>query len=172
MKKTISLLLCFCLAFCLCGCDFLRDVADSANGEKTPKTFDFEGISMELTNEFLRMDFISEKYDFVVGNEKLSVMGIKMDSKESNLENLSVLEFAKFFRELMKDDNPTEVTEISQIPTMQYTTTDDDGENQTAAVMFYKGTDCFWIVCFVTKTDNFEESYEEICGYAKTVVCE
>lgn len=172
MKKVLSILMMVCLLFSLCACDFAKDVADSAiNSEDKAKTFDFEGISIELTTDFLRMDFISEDYDFVVGDDELTVMGIRMLNSDTGMEEFSVLEFAQNFRSLMEEQNPTRITEIDDIPTMQYNSTD-SGEEQTVAVMFYKGQDCFWAVCFVTMTDDFHEKYSDICKYAKTVKCE
>lgn len=80
MKKVLSVLMVLCLVVSLAGCDFLKDVADSAKVEE-PKTFEFDGISIELTTNFLRMEFISDEYDFIVGDEILSVFGIKVDTE-------------------------------------------------------------------------------------------
>lgn len=79
MRKFLSVLMVICLMFSLCGCAFLRDVADSTvNNDEKVKVFDFEGLSIELTTDFLRMDFISEDYDVIVGDGEITVMGIKM----------------------------------------------------------------------------------------------
>ncbi len=172
MKKIISILIVACLMFSLCACDFLKDVADSAvNTNAEAKTFEFDGISIELTTDFLRMDFVSEDYDFIVGDETLTIMGIKMPHEETGLSELPVLEFAKNFRSLMLENNPTSVTQIDSIPTMQYRSTE-SGEEQTVAVMYYKTDDCFWVLCFTTLTEDFDDMYDNICKYAKTVKCE
>lgn len=161
-----------CLMFSLCGCAFLRDVADSTvNNDEKAKVFDFEGLSIELTTDFLRMDFISEDYDVIVGDGEITVMGIKMLNEETQLGDLTVMEFAQNFRSQMEANNPTEITEIDGIPTMQYVSTEGD-DVQKIAVMYYKASDCFWILCFAVEADDFAENYNDICKYAKTVKCE
>ena len=172
MKKVLAILMSFCLALSLCACNFVKDIADMAASDKAvKKTFEFEGISMELTTDFLRMDFVSEDYEFVVGDENIAIFGMKIDFEESDLSNYSALEFAKYFRDLMSEDNPTEVAEVEGIPSMQYASTE-DGEEQTIILMFYKASDCFWILGFGVSFSDYEEFYPEIKGYAKTVKCD
>ena len=172
MKKILALILVACMAFSLCACDFAKDLADSTlNIKAQAKTFDFDGISIELTTDFVRMDFISDEYDFIVGTETLTLMGIKVDSEDTALNDVSVKDYAESFRSLMLSSNPTEITLIDDIPTMQYTASE-DGDEQTIAVMFYKGSDCFYVLCFGASSDTFKEQYKDICKYAKTVKCE
>ncbi len=172
MKKVLVILVSLCLALSLCACNFVKDIADmAANDKATQKTFEFEGISIELTTDFLRMDFVSEDYEFVVGDENIALFGMKIDFEESDLSNYSALEFAKYFRDLMSEDNPTEVAEVEGIPSMQYVSTE-DGEEQTIILMFYKASDCFWILGFGVSSSDYEEFYPEIKGYAKTVKCD
>ena len=172
MKRLLVVLLAVCMTFSLCACTFAKDVADSTlNIKAKAKTFEFDGISIELTTDFMRMDFISEEYDFIVGTETLTLMGIKMDNGETALGDMPVKDFAENFRSLMLDSNPTKITLIDNIPTMQYTASE-DGEEQTIAVMFYKASDCFYVLCFGADSEDFNEQYEDICKYAKTVKCE
>lgn len=171
MKKFLAIIMVVVLSLSFCGCDFLKDVVDSTKGEKA-KTFDFEGISMELTTTYLRMEFISEQYDFIVGNETVSIFGMKVPCSEDELNALSVSEYAQNFHDAMEQDNPTEVTLIDGIPSLQYTAVNEDDEEQTTAVMFYKGKDCFWVICFVTLSQEFEDNYDDICKFAKSVKCE
>lgn len=172
MKRILAFILVACMAFSLCACEFAKDVADSTlNIKAKAKTFEFDGISIELTTDFMRMDFISDEYDFIVGTETLTLMGIKVDNEGSALDEIPVNDFAENFRSLMLSSNPTEITLIDDIPTMQYTASE-DGEEQTIAVMFYKGSDCFYVLCFGASSDNFKEQYNDICKYAKTVKCE
>ena len=58
MKKILAVILTFaCLAISLSGCTFLKDATDLVlNDEAKAKTFEFDGISIELTTDFLRMD--------------------------------------------------------------------------------------------------------------------
>lgn len=172
MKKTLSILMAVCLLFSLCGCTFLKDVTDFAlNDEAVAKTFRFDGISIELTTDFLRMDSLKENYDFVVGTDTLSVLGLKMPDAETGLRDFTVREYAENFHSLVEELGPDEVTEIDGIPMFKYRDTDEDGE-MTLALTFYRGSDCFWIIFFSAETENFDGFYSDICKYAKTVKCD
>lgn len=172
MKKIISVLLAVCLLFLLCGCTFFKDINDFAlNDEAVEKTFEFDGISIELTTDFLRMDSLKEDYDFVVGTKTLCVLGLKMPDSETELGDFTVKEYAENFHSLVEELGPDEVTEIDGIPTFKYRDTDEEGE-MTLALTFYRGSDCFWVIFFSAETENFDGLYSDICKYAKTVKCE
>lgn len=167
MKKILSAFLVFCLLLSLCGCTFLSDVADMGEKEE-PKIFEFDDISMELTTKYLRMDFVSEDYEFIVGNDVLTIMGTEVEFEDTDLAKLTVIEFAEYFRGLMVDNNPTEISEIDGIPTMQYTAISDSKE-QTATIKYYKSDESFWIICFVIDSKNYEDLSDDIKKFAKTV---
>ncbi len=167
MKKILSMLLTFCLLLSLCGCTFLSDVAEMGEKEE-PKTFEFDDVSIELTTKYLRMDFISEDYEFVVGNTELSIFGTKVEHDETDLQKLTVLEFAEYFRGLMLSNNPTEISEIDGIPTMQYIATEDSKE-YTNVVKFYKSDDSFWMISFVILSEKYDDMSDDIRKFAKTV---
>lgn len=171
MKKFLCVLLAAVLFVTLCGCSFLKDVGDlAANDVAQDKTFEFDDLSIELTTDFLRMEFLEdEEWDFVVGSEKITVMGLKEDVEEDLAQEITVTDYANAFRSILEVDS-TEIIEKEGIPMMQYTADGDNGKN-TINVAFYKGTNCFWTVCFGTKAGDFDENYDEICKYAKTVKC-
>ena len=172
MKKVLSVLGAVCLLFSLCGCNGFKDITDFAlNDEAMAKTFEFDGISIELTTDFLRMDSLKEDYDFAVGTKTLSVLGLKMPDSETEFGDFTVKEYAENFHSLVEELEPDAVTEIEGIPTFKYRYIDEDGE-MTLALTFYRGSDCFWIIFFSADTDNFDGLYSDICKYAKTVKCE
>lgn len=166
MKKILAVLMAILLIFTLCACDFLKDVKDMAENEVAqPKTFEAEGISIGLTTDFLQMDFVDKDYDFIFGDKTLTVMGEKWLNSETELGDFTVAEFAEYHRFLLEKINPTALSDLEGIPTMQYTT-----EDITAAIMYYKATDCFWIVTFACDSDKFTNIYDDITQYAKSVV--
>ena len=170
MKKIFAILLASCLLLSLCGCDFVKDVADSMEEEQS-KVFEFDGVSMELTNKFLRMDFVDEDYAFIVGNGTLTIMGTKVAMEGTDLADLDIGTYAERFRSLLEVDNPTPISVEDGIPSLQYRVAE-DSVDQTCAVMFYKGTTHFWAICFVTDTDVFDANEADIWKYAKTVDCQ
>ena len=171
MKKFFAVILMLLLTVALCGCDFLKDVNDMAeNPVAKPKTFEAEGISIELTTDFLQMGFVDEDYDFIIGDKTLTVMGEKWLNSETELGDFTVNEFAEYHRFLLEQINPTELSDLDGIPTMQYKTPADDGGNITAAVTYYKTEDCFWVVTFAADSEKFSKIYDDICKYAKSIV--
>lgn len=170
MKKLFAILLTLSLMFAVCGCDFLKDAADlAANPIAQAKTFEVEGISIDLTTDFLQMDFVNEDYDFIIGDKTLTIMGEKFLNSETELGEFTVNEFAEYHRFLLEKINPTELSDLGGIPTMQYTTSSDDGGNITAAVMYYKAEDCFWVITFAADSEKFSKIYDDICEYAESV---
>ena len=128
MKKILAVILALvCFMMCLSGCTFLKDVTDLVlNDEAKAKTFEFDGISIELTTDFLRMDSLKEDYDFAVGSETVSVLGLKMLDSETEMGNASVKEFAEEFHSLVEELGAEEITEIDGIPTFKYQSTEED----------------------------------------------
>ena len=170
MKKLIAVILAVCFIFSLSGCSFLKDVSDMAQNEiPQAKTFKADGLSIDLTTDFLQMDFVDKDYNFIIGNDDLTVMGEKWLNSDTELGDFTVGEFAEYHRFLLEKINPTILNDMDGIPTMKYTTTADDGGEITAAVMYYKSDDSFWIVTFAADTDKFLKLYDEICTYAKSV---
>ena len=171
MKKLLCVLLAAMLFITLCGCSFLEDMGDlAANDVAKAKTFQFDNLSIELTTDFLRMEFLEEEeWDFVVGSDKIAVMGIKEEVEEDLAAEIALTDYANAFRSLLVVES-TEVIEKDGIPMTQYTAEGDDGK-KTINVAFYKGTNCFWTVCFGADEEEFDELYDEMCKYAKTVKC-
>ncbi len=169
MKKILALIMIVCLMLSLCGCTFLKDLSDSTRDEE-PKTFEYDGISIELTTNFVRMDFVSEEYDLVIGNDDLTVIGVKAVLDDGG--TTSAAEFAEIYRSVIEKHNPTEVTELDGIPTLQCIMKEDGEEDLKVATMFYKGSSCLWVVCFAADEDEFSGQYDDICKYAKTVKCD
>ena len=173
MRKIFATLMAVYLIFSLCGCDFLKDVSDkAANDVAKPKTFEMDGVSIELTTDFLQMDFVDEDYDFIIGDETLTIMGEKWLNSDTELGDFTVQEFAEYHRFLLEKVNPTILNDMDGIPTMKYTTSKNKDEDITAAVMYYKADDCFWIITFACNSDEFLKIYNDICEYAKSVKVE
>ena len=167
IKKICAFLLALCFVFSLCGCDFLKDISDEAlNPTAKSKTFEFEGISIELTTDFTRMNFVSDEYDFVVSGYDVTVCGVKTTKDLSEYPDFSVKDYAETYCELLEADEKSAISEIDGIPTMTALF-----EDTKSAIMFYKAEDCFWVVNFAADLDKFDDVYDQICSYAKTVKC-
>ena len=72
MKKFITVILAVCFILSLSGCSFLKDVSDMAQNEiPQAKTFKADGLSIDLTTDFLNMDFVDKDYNFIIGATRL-----------------------------------------------------------------------------------------------------
>ena len=174
MKKILAVMLSVCMLFCLCACDFAKDIADlAANDTPKDKTFDLDGISIELNTNFLRMDFLDkEEYDFIVGDENISIFGVKAPFEDTGLENCTVLEYTDlFYQQMTSLDIDAEIIEDNGIKMVKYTDIDGDGEESNYVVAFYKAQDYFWVITFAVDAKDYEQLYPDICKYVKSVKC-
>ncbi len=172
MRKVFVTLLAFALAFGLCGCAFLEDMVDmSFHITAKPKTFEVDGLSIELTTDFLQMDFIDERYDFIIGGDNVTVMGIKAGFENEALRELTDWEYAQLFRATLDEASASELQKNGNIPTFSFESTDEEG-SMTSDVVFYKGRDCFWVVLFTVDSRLYEKYHPIILDYANTVKCE
>ena len=171
MKKLICLLLALILSLSLCACDAIEEIREI--GEKlNAKTFTEGNFSIELTQDFFRLDFLAEDFDFAIGSEDITIFGIHMDYSHSDPFSLSAWEYAEAIREGMNSENVTEVTDLEGIPTMQYTAVDDDGDEMAFVYAVYEASDGFWLVQYGFESDDYYELYPLVRQYALSVKCE
>lgn len=171
MKKIIVCFIAIIMVLSLCACDFAKDLIDSSlNITARAKTFQCGSLSIELNSEFLTMNFIDDSYDFIWGTDEITVMGIFSEFDKETLDNMTALDYATIFRDQIAHVDPTEIADLDGIPTMQYTTTEDDDET-TVLIACYEATDGIWVVMFGVDADDYTEYYASICEYAKTVKC-
>lgn len=164
MKKLVAVVLTVGLLFSLGACTFLKDVQDLGKGDVTEKVFEFDDVSLTLSSDFIRMGFIDESYDFIVGNEVVAVYGLKAPFEDTELAEYTVAEYAELFSDQLEYD--ATVSMVGEIPTVEYG--EDDMKMITA---FYKGDTCFWVIMFGVATEEYDASYPDICNYIKSVKC-
>ena len=184
MKKIIAVILVVCMAASLCACnstsnlkDLTSDLKDSVQNLKPEaKTFEFDGASIDLNTDFLRMEFLEENFEFVVGDGDITVMGFYLSAEEFGVENadenFSVTTLAAFYRgATAANGSPSELSEHSGIPYFEYTETA-DGEEQTNLFTFYKTSEDFLVIIFAFDSASAETLRHTALGYAETVKCE
>lgn len=170
MKKLLAFALTICMLFSLTGCNLVADLSDSVNNTTpTEKTFDFDGLSIDLNTDFLRMEFIDDSFDFIVGDGDVTVMGIKVPFEGEDYSNITALDYAELFRDALTENAPTEVTSVSDIPQFEYATAQDDGAEQTNMVTVFKAEDCFWVVQFAFLSGDANDLRPLAQSYAETI---
>ena len=171
MKKFLCTMVAFLLAFSLCACDSLENVLEQLNQPK-PKTFQIEDqLSIQLNDDFFRMDMIARDFDFCLGSDEIVIFGTRVDLAEQELWDVSAWEYAQALRDTMNESTLTAVEDCNGTPVMQYETYNEDGELQTVFISIYEGSDCFWLLQFIFDTEDYNELYPLAVQYAKSVVC-
>lgn len=173
MKKLIAVLILVCMAVSVSACgsasEFTQDVIDSAvNKEVKSKTFEFDGGSIELNTGFYTMNFVSEDYDFILGDGTLTVMGKKQVYVNAEISKLTASEYASAQQENLASFSPTELTEVDGIPTFLCFSENEGGE-LVMSNWYFKTSEGFWCVIFAANKSVFDGLYEDICGYAKSI---
>lgn len=184
MKKIIAVILVVCMAASLCACNstsnlkgLTSDLKDSVqNLTPEAKTFEFDGVSIDLNTEFISMDFLAEDFAFVVGDGDITVMGFYLSSEEFGSENtendFDVKTIAAFYRgATAANGSPTELSEHNGIPYFEYNDTA-DGVEQTNLFTFYKTSGDFLVIIFAFDSASAETLRPTALGYAETVKCE
>lgn len=175
MKKLLAFALAICMLFSLTGCSFITDLSDSVNNIiPDEKTFEFEGVSIKLNTDFLRMEFVDEDYDFIVGDGDVTVMGQKVPLNELELEfgDIDAKRYAELCLEsLAVNYECTELSEHKNIPYFEYVTGYEDDEKQINLTVFYETSDAFLIMVFAFSANDAEKLRPISLSYAETVSC-
>ncbi len=163
MRKIISVIACFAILFCLCSCGFDAENLDKLiNGEPKVKVFQIDGLYIELNRDFMKMNFISDEYDFIFGDGDVTVLGLY-----SAVEGVTAEEYAEYFYESLEGADPAGVTKVGEVPTVGYTSVDDEVHRYIVA--FYETDGGIWSVTFGGEERSYNERYEDICKYIKSV---
>ena len=170
MKKFFSLLAVFMLLFSLCACDSLDNALDELDDPK-PKTFQVENLSIELNDDFFRMDRLAKEFDFCISSEDIVIFGSRVDFAENDLAGVSLWDYAEAFRYNMEQSTMSELTDLNGIPTMQYEAYDNDNEEQIVFIALYEASDCFWMLQFISEKEDYRENTPLIHQYAQSVKC-
>ncbi len=166
MKKLICICLVLILSMSLCACDAAEEILE-LSGKLNAKTFTVDGLSIDLTRDFIRLDFLAEDFDFAIGSEDITILGTNM----GDAGDMSAWDFAVALREGMSNETVTEVADLEGIPTMLYTVIDDDGEEMTFMYAIYEASEGLWLLQFGFETDDYNELYPLVKQYALSVTC-
>ena len=172
MKKFIALVLCLSVLFSLCGCSLTKDIVDSTvNTKAVEKEFEHEDFKITLTSDFLTMDFVNEKCDFIWGTEDVTVLGILAELESDVLKNITAADYAKVYCNEVENIDASQLKTLDDIPIVEYEA-ENDGKTFKYLVSFYKSSKGVWVVMFSAEPDYYSANYDVICKYAKSVRCD
>ena len=85
MRKCITLLLIGILSFSLFGCNSVEEVLEIFDVPATAKTFTVDNLSIDLTDDFFRLDHIAQDCDFCISSDEIVVFGYEANFAEQDL---------------------------------------------------------------------------------------
>ena len=137
-----------------------------------PKTFDDNGMSITLTNEFSKVEV--EERTNCYGSEKVAVLALKEDF--SLVEGFSDYTLEQY-RDLVVENNSSlssvELKETEGLLGFEYDFYNADADKTLRYFSYvYKADDAFWMVQFATETKYVEELSPKIIEWAKSVTFE
>ena len=154
MRKLFCIVLASCVLLCLWGC----------KKKIEPKTFEFSGLEITLTNEFKEKDS---------GYLMLYTDGFKVTivpSPVSSINNQDIGEYAQMVAEGLEDLKDFFYGFSDEIDTFvcEYTL-DIDGINDRSIVAVYKNAEYYYNVTFTCAVENYEGHKSQFIEWLKTV---
>lgn len=137
-------------------------------GEAQPKTFTAEGMSVTLTDAFIKrsVDGSTVTYD----SKDVAVFAIKESFSLFEGDDVTLEEYADLVHQSNASKNPTAVVERDGILTMEYTFLN-ESENETYKYLctMFTGEDAYWVIQFATKENAYDRLFDTLMTYAKSV---
>ncbi|MBO5006616.1 MAG: hypothetical protein J6C89_04140 [Clostridia bacterium] len=139
-------------------------------GNKQPKTFSCNEISITLTKEFRDFDYSDGVYDFVYETKKVCVFGLKEKFSEfPEVKDFTVEEYGNFLI-IINELKDTELEEENGITSFEYDAYNSEVDSYYHYyVCLYPRDDAFWVVQFATLSKDFEKYRSDIAEWARSV---
>ena len=138
------------------------------NEPPSPKTFQAEGMSITLTDEFEEVGV--ESHTIAYGSSKVAVLVLKEPfSLADGFENLTLEEYSDL---IMTANNFTniEITTQNGVPHFVYVSENPNNKSTYKYFSYlYKTDDAFWMIQFAVLVENEEECAPQIKEWAKTI---
>lgn len=173
MKKLVFATVCLFFGIALCSCTLIQNLAVAMNEKETePKTFGCEGLTVELTDEFMTMDFISEDYDLILGDGDVTVLAKHVDLEGDILDSVTPYSYALTFKDELETGTVSDVmTTQDGLSYLEHAVEDDEGVINYVYT-FYKDGTGIWFVAFGMDDEVYDECFERCLYYAATVKTE
>jgi len=139
-------------------------------GNKQPKTFSCNEVSITLTKEFRDFDYSDGVYDFVYETKKVCVFGLKEKFSEfPEVKDFTVEEYGNFLI-IINELKDTELEEENGITFFEYDAYNSEVDSYYHYyVCLYPRDDAFWVVQFATLSKDFEKYRSDIAEWARSV---
>lgn len=154
----IALSLLLCVSLVACGAK-----------SNEPKSFSVGGMTITLTAEFKEMK--SNQYTASYDSGEVSVMVIKEKfTTLGKLAGCTLEEYAQLALETNRPDDPLTLQRKDGLTYFEYEYFYAENEEAyTYLIVLHKSSDAFWVVQFVTLSENMTEYRSQIFEWAKSV---
>jgi len=139
-----------------------------SNKKPEPKDFSSDGMTITLTDEFVKTDI--ENYTVAYDSKNVAVFALKESfSLVDGFEDYTLEQYGDL---LLQNNNLSsfELENIEGLTGFEYEFTNPDTKDICRYFSFiYKAKDAFWLVQFATLTENADAYSSRIIEWAKTV---
>lgn len=165
-RKGIIVLIIACIIGFLFG--FINNFDFENLTEPVPETYTIEDMQITLTDKFEETFF--EGYTAVYDSKDVAVFMIKEEFELfDDFDFYTVKEYGNLVLETNGFDSSVKLQTYDGLTYFEYEAQNDENETYTYFAVLYKGTDAFWVVEFVTLTENYEEHRKTFIEWAKSV---
>ena len=139
-----------------------------SNKTPDPKDFSSNGMTITLTDEFVKTDV--ENYIVAYDSKNVAVFALKEAfALADGFQNYTLEQYGNF---VLKNNNlsASELQNLDGLTEFEYEFTNPNTNDTYKYFSFvYKADDAFWLVQFATLTENVNEYRAQILEWAKTV---
>ena len=138
--------------------------------DKTPdaKDFSFNGMSIRLTDEFVKTDI--ENYTVAYDSKNVAVFALKEAfTLADGFQDYTLEQYGDL---ILQNNNlsSSKIEDMEGLIGFEYEFTNPDTKDTYKYFSFvYKSNDAFWLVQFATLTENVDEYSSKIIEWAKTI---
>lgn len=130
-----------------------------------PKVFaSTEGITITLTDEFTRKDH--NVFTDMYSSSKVSVAIFK--EEYFNDTNITVSEYGRLFLDV-NDLKSTSLNDIDGMTCFEFSQRNSENKDYSYLGVVFKDTDCFWVVQFAARQEDYDEYRPQFIEWAKTI---
>ena len=138
------------------------------NNTPDPKDFSSNGMTITLTDEFIKADV--EKYTVAYDSKNVAVFALKEEfTLADGFQNYTLEQYGDL---VIQNNNlsSSKIENIDGLTEFEYEFTNPDTNDTYKFFSFvYKTNDAFWLVQFATRTENVDEYSSKIVEWAKTI---
>lgn len=139
-----------------------------SNKTPDPKDFSSNGMTITLTDEFIKTDI--ENYTVAYDSKNVAVFALKEAfALADGFQNYTLEQYGNL---ILKNNNlsASELQNLDGLTEFEYEFTNPNTKDTYKYFSFvYKADDAFWLVQFATLTENVNEYRTQILEWAKTV---